>query len=244
MQNLTVGDYYRIGADSEDDIVSEDGTAEYTIGKFVRMSDANGITHDDPALNTVYVLRDAKTYETRYTTPTEEHDEIFINSKTEDPDYFVNIRHLETKEVADTEPTRLHAAWVANPGTANASNASNTNVDDDDNASEASEWEQLPELPDTENPQGPPPTTTTTTTTSASNPTPFVAQNTRNDTLDSRSRELEDEMRDLQRQIARIEEELRSLNKETNPDTENPQGGRKSRKRKQRKGTYRKPRKH
>lgn len=234
MQNLTVGDYYRIGADSEEDLVSEDGTAEYTIGKFVRMSDENGTTHDDPALNTFYVLEDAKTYETRDTTPTETDDEILIDSS--DP---LVIVHLGTKEVADNTPFLLNAAW-ANSDTANAS----VDDDDDGNASEASEWEQLPELPDTENPQGPPPTTTTTTTTSASNQTPFVAPNTQNDVLEARSRELEEEMRDLQREIARIEEELRSLNKETNPDTENPQGGRKSRKRKQRKGTYRKPRKH
>jgi BMFP domain-containing protein YqiC len=110
MQNLTVGDYYRIGADDEEALTSEDGSAEYTIGKFVRTGDVNGVTQSDSAMNTYYVFEDANTYTVNSTTPIETETEVIVDSNQEDPLFIV---HIGTKEDADNIPSQLNSDWAS-----------------------------------------------------------------------------------------------------------------------------------
>ena len=107
MQDLKVGEYYRISADEVNELIKE-GEGEYSTGKFVKIADETGESNSDPAKNTYYLFEDVKSYTVNSTTPTEEEESELFDSE----DGLV-FKLLGTEENAKNEPFTIYAAWGA-----------------------------------------------------------------------------------------------------------------------------------
>lgn len=190
MQDLKVGEYYRISADEDSELIEEQGEGEYSTGKFVKLADETGESNSDPAKNTYYLFEDVKSYTVNSTTPTEEEESELFDSEDEDGLVF---KLLGTEENAKNEPFTIYAAWGALQ-----SDGTETALEDEDEDQTA-------------------PTTSSTSTTN----------------------NYEQQIQSLEAQIARIEEELRRISAQRNPEEPRnieeedepsekpPQGGRK-----------------
>ena len=196
MQDLKVGEYYRISANEVNELI-EEGKGEYSTGKFVKIADETGETNSDPAKNTYYLFEDVKSYTVNSTTPTEEEESELLNSVSDDNTPIV-FKLLGTEENAKNEPFTIYAAW---------------------GALHSGETETAPE--DEDEDQTAPTTSSTSSTTSSTSTTNNYEQQIQ--ALEAHIAELQRQLNETQSLLRVPESERAALYAEMTSSSSNPQ---------------------